>query len=161
MKHSITLFALLAAFSFYGCKKDKTISNTSATSNPFFDSAVQYLKSTLLQNEVEQLDFTKSKTLVYKNQNLGVQIFEKGENDSKFLLLQNKNSSYSGNWVDMSGLIKLPSHFSSGNIILKSLDDNSFTKLIVDSNKVVEMDKTFKNNSNTQRFIMCFERSSA
>jgi len=148
MKYSTTLSALLIVIFFCGCKKDKTISSTSINANGFLDSALQYLKSNLLQNEFDNLDVAKSKTFLYKGQNFGVEIFEKGETDNKFLLLQNKNGIYSGNWINMSGLTKTSIKFSSGNIILKSLDHNTITKLIVDSNKVIEMDKTTIDNSN-------------
>jgi hypothetical protein len=144
MKHLIKLSAFVVLF-FFGCKKDKTIPGTSANSNPFFDSAVQYLKSNLLQNEFDKLDFTRSKTLMYKNQNFGVQVFEKGENDDKFLLLQRKKEIYSGNWVDMSGLAKTRAHLNSGNIMLTSLENNSVTKLAVVNNEVTGTEKTGNN----------------
>ncbi|MEO6839032.1 MAG: hypothetical protein ABI185_11645, partial [Ginsengibacter sp.] len=58
-----------------GCKKDHVISGTSNISSSFLDSAKQYLRLTLSQNDFDNLDFAKGKVLVYKNQNVGVQIF--------------------------------------------------------------------------------------
>ena len=146
MKLSATLIAFLIAFFFYGCKKDTIISGTSTNPNPFFDSVVQYLKSTLSQKELEKLDFANSKTLVYKNQNFGIQIFEKNNVD-KFILLQNQHSMYSGNWVDMSGFILGSSHYNSGTIILNSLNKNCTTKLNIDSNMVIKVERTYPNDA--------------
>src|SRR5450432_1980149 len=100
MKHSITLCALLLVFSFYGCKKDKTMSGPSNNSKTFFDSAVQYLRSNLLEKDFNKLDLTRNEIIVYSNQNKVTQIFEKGDNGNKFLLLQNKHANYKGSWVD-------------------------------------------------------------
>ena len=148
MKHSITWCFLLLLLTFYGCKKENSLTSNFSVSNLFLDSAVQYLKTNLLESEFQNLDLTRSRTLVYKNQNFGVQIFEKG-NNNKFLILQIKNSSYSGNWVDMSGLTESTSHYKSGNIFLESIGNNSVTKLVVENNKVIETDKKAGNNSAT------------
>lgn len=145
MKRLITLWILLLAFTFYGCKKDKIISGTSVSAHPFFDSAVQYLKSTLSQSELTKLDFEKTKTLIYNNQNFGVQIFQKA-NVNKFILLQNQQSKYSGNWVDMSDFILKSSRYTSGTIILNSLDRSCTTKLKIDSNIVTKVEKTYSND---------------
>jgi hypothetical protein len=147
MKLYSTLITVSIIFFFCSCKKEKTISASANVSNPFFDSAVQYLKSTLSQNDFDKLDIAKTKTIVSKGQNFGVEIFEKGENDNKFILLKNINANYSGNWIDISRLTKSSLRFSSGTIILKSINNNSVTTLVVDSNKVIEMDKTSNNNS--------------
>jgi hypothetical protein len=146
MKHSITLCALLLVFSFYGCKKDKTLPGPSDNSKTFLDSAVHYLQSNLLEKDFNKLDITRNATIVYNSQDLVAQIFEKGNNGNKFLLLQNKNSNYTGNWVDISNLTRVSAKYASGNIILSTLDNSSITKLVVDSNEVIRTEKTLDNN---------------
>jgi len=76
---------------------------------------------------------------MYKDQNSGLQVLEKGEADTKYLLLQYKNGMYSGNRVDVSGLEKNAYHLNSGPVTLVSLDNNSFTKLMVVNNKVTQV----------------------
>jgi hypothetical protein len=146
MKHSIILCSLLLVFSFYGCKKDKTISGFSANSKTFLDSAVQYLRSNLLEKDFNKLDLTRNAIMVYTSEDLAAQIFEKGDNGNKFLLLQSKNSNYTGNWVDISNLTKVSSKHANGNIILSNLDNSSVTTLVVENNEVIRTEKISGNN---------------
>jgi hypothetical protein len=141
-----TTFSVLALFAFflYGCKKDNFSLSNPTTSNSFFDSAVAYLKTHTLKTDFDKLDLNKSKILIHKNQNVAFQIFEKEENN-KFLLIQKQpNASYSGNWVDVTRLNDKSIHCKSGIVLLASLNKDILTKLLVDSNEVIEMDKTDK-----------------
>ncbi|KAA9038706.1 hypothetical protein FW778_14260 [Ginsengibacter hankyongi] len=143
MKNSIMLTAVLIASFFYGCKKHSLPSSVTGTSTPFFDSAVQYLQFYLSSYRFNQLDFSKSKILTNRYGNAGILVFERGNDDTKFLLLKKTKSGYFGNWIDLSGL-KGSSHYRSGEIFIDRIDDVSMTTLKVDSNKVVKNETMYK-----------------
>ena len=119
---------------------------------------MQYLKSTLSQNDFDKLDFAKSKIFALKIKTWEFKYLKKETTIIKFLLLQNKNSNYSGNWVDMSGITKTHSHFSSGNIVLISLDQIVSTKLTVDSNIVIEKENILSVIQITCRHFLILEK---
>ena len=141
------LIASLLVLLICGCGKDNTITSTSTHSNLFVDAAVRYIKRHLSQNEQGLLDFSNSKVLVYKNRNFGILIFEKGGSLTRFLLLENQDSHFWGNWVDLSGLVKTPGGLSSGNIALRSFGDNALKNLVVVNNEVTGVKKSDPNNN--------------
>lgn len=139
MKIIISLL-LLGGLLVTGCKKENIISPANQTT--FLDSTVQFLTSNLSQEDFAKLDTAKYEILVYKNRNIGIQIFEKNASADKFLLLHLESRKYSGNWIDMSNMNNTISKYRSGEIFLNSIDKRTTTKLIVDSNSVIQIVNT-------------------
>ena len=136
------LFYITIAVIYSGCKKDSNTSLDNQIRNPFFDSALQFLKSKLSNDEYSKLDLKSNKILRYRNQNLGIQFFENGSSHDKFLLLNVHSGNYAANWVDLSGLGPIHSSSQSGFINLESLDRETNAKLIIDNNEVIKIYKS-------------------
>lgn len=139
MKKIIPLF-FLAGLIISGCKKEDI--NASASKQSFLDSAISFLKSNLSQNDFDKLDISKNVTLIYNGRNIGLQVFEKNENNDKYLLLKADSNKYSGNWVDMSGLKSTTIKSKSGTILLTSIDKKISQKLLVQNNAAIQLLKT-------------------
>src|SRR5690348_14952322 len=106
MKHTFTLSILLFLCCVVGCKKDTTISGPAMKPNLFYESGIEYLKTNLNSNDFQRLDLTRHKIFTRNDYDHVLQIFEKGNNSNRFLLLHLQNSNYSGNWIDLSNLVK-------------------------------------------------------
>lgn len=145
MKQLSLLVSLAIILVFTGCTKEVNHLNSEKNSNPKFDSIVQFLK-TNFPDQVSILKLDSIRELQYNHQNIGFQIFNKSTS-KKFLLLRKEFSGYSGSWIDMTALQEKGTSKYSGKIHLKSLGDKITTDLIVENNKVVQVQKLDKSLS--------------
>lgn len=142
MKRQTFLHFLFFLFILSGCKKENIATSIIKVSNPFFDSSVAFLRTTLSNGNFERLDISNFEQLQYNGKILGVKIFEKNIPHDRFLILGNASGDYEGNWVDMSDLKNTQStRYQSGSISLTSLDGKFITKVVVEKSKVVNIIK--------------------
>ena len=150
MKRFYPLLSILVLLLNVGCKKELNqtlISNK----NPQIDSVIQFLKSNL-PGHISTLNLESIKELKYNHKNIGFQIFEK-YSTQKFLILRKEASVYAGNWVDFSALKENQKNNYSGEILLESLNDGINSKLVVENNKVIQIQKQGKTLSSIIRII--------
>lgn len=147
MKHILQLFTLAIIIISSGCKKELSQPSNISNKNAQFDSVIQFLK-TKIPNDISKLDLESINILTYNNKNIGLQIFEKSSH-KKFLLVRKDLNSYAGNWVDLSGLTKTKTIYYSGYVILENFNKDFTTKLIVDKNKVIQINTEGDNKFNT------------
>ena len=152
MKKVISLIFSVCIF-VAGCQKERF--NTPANDNSFVDSSIQFLKSALSSDDFAKLDMTSAQVLLYKNKNIGIQVFEKNVSRKKFLLLHADSGKYSGNWIDMSGLVSTSPKSMSGVIVMNNINGATSAKLIVNHNVAIQLIKNdnMKLNSQTINFV--------
>ena len=145
MKNLTFYLGFIFILIFFGCKKENNTPINQLSQNSFFDSSVQYLKSQLTSEDFAKLNLANKRVLRYKGKNIGVQIFEKNESLKKYLLLKNDDTSYSANWIDMSGLKGSENSFQNGTVTLESINNETQIDLEVKNNEIIEVVKTDKN----------------
>lgn len=148
MKETFCFFTLVILVLSSGCKKELN-SSTNNNSNANIDSVITYLKSEI-PCEIRKLDLESIKSFNYKDKSFAVEIFEKSS-FKKFLLLKKLANSYTGNWVDLSNLSKSKSKYYQGYITLRGINVDFTKKLVVDKNKIVEINSQEKNKLNSLR----------
>lgn len=121
-----------------GCKKETGIALQNNLSNSFLDSAVGFLKESLPANEFSKLDLNSLEILQYRDKNLGIKVFQKGNSTDKFLMVGIDVGDYTASWVDLSAFKKRGTKYYDGSINLESLTKETHTMLIIDSNKVIQ-----------------------
>ena len=135
MKHLLFIITFTITIFLFGCNKDSISKVNPNYPDLYTDSALNFLKSKF-PNDFGKLDLNTIKSLRYKNEKIGLQIFQKSS-PTKFLLLKKDISSYSGNWVDLSQLKKSKSGYYNGIIQLNNLITEGITRIVIDSNKVI------------------------
>lgn len=139
MKHFSQLFSLVIILVFTGCTKEQSNIKPEKIIDPEIDSVVSFLKANFPE-KVTALHIENIKTIRYHKQNVGYQIFEKSDS-KKFLVLKKEGPTYSGNWVDLNAMSINKSNSFSGKIQLNGLRNESKTDLIIENNKVIQVEK--------------------
>lgn len=139
-----TTFYLLLILCLAACKKD-TPSAQWEEKDPFRDAALSYLRQKM-GDHFSQLDTLSSKTLRYKNRNIGLSVNKKDTRG--FMLLHWDAGRFTGSeihWEVIEGKER------NGSITIRSLEEGTLEKLVVRNNKVVSVNtaKAGPGNSTT------------
>jgi hypothetical protein len=150
MKKSLFYFACIPLLIFSACKKQNIDYLHNQAQNPYFDSAVQYLKTQLTAQDFSKLNLENKEVLHYRGESIGIQIFEKNESPKKYIILKKDNTGYSGNWIDMSSLKLSKDSSYNGTVNIKSISEETQVILGVKNNKVIQVIKTSNTLVQTQ-----------
>jgi hypothetical protein len=150
MKKSLFYVACIPFLIFSACKKQNIDYLLNQAQNPYFDSAVQYLKTQLTAQDFSKLNLENKEVLRYRGESIGIQIFEKNESPKKYIILKKDNTGYSGNWIDMSSLKLSKDSSYNGTVNIKSISEETQVILGVKNNKVIQVIKTSNTLVQTQ-----------
>ncbi|MGH2643895.1 MAG: hypothetical protein ACRDE2_08105, partial [Chitinophagaceae bacterium] len=123
---------LLISFFYLSCQKNSLNSNGSlSVTDPFANSAVNYLKENMSESDFEQLNINSLRLLKLNGVTQAIKIYSKDKSSNKFVIvgrakLNDQNSKLIGNWVDVS--IKNSLARSSKEIVLNTESFNSKVK---------------------------------
>src|SRR2546423_222148 len=125
MKPKLLFLSVSLSFILSNCQKQNAIQTNLYLQDPFADSAIQFLKSNLTNEDFSGLSLKTIRPLLLNGKTVAVKIYLKIGPKRRFIMLHKDGNAFLGNWIDLSALNSEGLDNYKGSIELQNINNSS------------------------------------